>query len=630
MGKTKFRNFTSDFETTVYEGQKRTDVWAAATVELFTEEVAVTTSIYDWFDHLKRIPGNLRVYFHNLKFDGTFILNFLMDNGFTEASVPIDGSTWRKEFLPDKKMLNRTYTYSISDRGQWYKITIKLGRRIIKFVDSLKLLPLSVKRIGESFGTKHKKTSIEYKGRRYPGGSITEQEKEYIKNDVLVVKEAIEIMLNQGHDKMTIGSCCMAEFRSAWSDEGYGNTFPNQYELKFDDKTVPFDSAGAYVHKSYHGGWCYGVPEKMGKKFKNGLTLDVNSLYPSMMHSMSGNVYPYGMPEYYKGGIPEIALQADYYYFVRIKTRFYLKKSRLPMIQIKGDPKYRANEWLKTSDVYDTKTGKYCRFIDRDGEIEATRVELVLTQTDYELFLEQYDVEEFEILDCVYYKARSGMFDDYIDKYKEIKMNSKGAVREIAKLFLNNLYGKLAASINSSYKLSYRAESGELKFYTVEEYDKEPGYIPCGSAITSYARNFTIRAAQANYYGPRRKGFIYADTDSLHMDLPLAKVKGVNLHKTEFCCWDDESHWDTGFFARQKTYIEIEGKDWGTPETKFNIKCAGMPDTCKGALEADLRSGKKQLSDFAPGLQIPGKLMPKQFPGGTVLVDTTFTMKRGA
>ena len=43
--------------------------------------------------------------------------------------------------------------------------------------------------------------------------NITEKEKEYIANDVLAVKEALEIMFTEGHNKLTIGSCCLEEYK---------------------------------------------------------------------------------------------------------------------------------------------------------------------------------------------------------------------------------------------------------------------------------------------------------------------------------------------------------------------------------------------------------------------------------
>ena len=41
----KYRTFVCDFETTVYKGQKNTEVWASACVELFTEDVIILHSI---------------------------------------------------------------------------------------------------------------------------------------------------------------------------------------------------------------------------------------------------------------------------------------------------------------------------------------------------------------------------------------------------------------------------------------------------------------------------------------------------------------------------------------------------------------------------------------------------------
>ena len=76
-----------------------------------------------------------------------------------------------------------------------------------------------------------------------------------------------------------------------------------------------------------------------------------------------------------------------------------------------------------------------------------------MTQTDFELFKEHYIIKDFEFLYGAWFYTVKGIFDDYINKYAEIKMNSKGAIRQIAKLFLNNLYGKLATSDDSSYKI---------------------------------------------------------------------------------------------------------------------------------------------------------------------------------
>lgn len=640
----KYKYMVGDFETSVYAGQDHTEVWASAVVEMYTEDVKILHSIDETFSYLKLLKTNVIIYFHNLKFDGSFWLSYLMKDLHYEQAIQ------NRVFLDTPKMLNNTFKYSISELGQWYSITIKVNNYIIEIRDSLKLLPFSVKEIGKSFKTKHQKLEMEYKGFRYAGCVITDEEKEYIANDVLVVKEALEIMFNEGHNSLTIGSCCLKEFKRTIAFSNYRELFPDLYQIKI-QKKHKYKTAGEFIHRSYKGGWCFVKNGIENIIYILGLTADVNSLYPSMMHSMSGNKYPVGMPKFWTGNyIPDEAKKSDSYYFVRIVTRFKIKKGHLPFIQIKGNVFYKPSEMLETSDIYNKRSGKYLRYYkDATGEICPATVEMVMTMTDYILFREHYDVEDFEILDGCYFHTEIGLFDEYINHYMEIKINSIGALRTLAKLFLNNLYGKLASSTDSSFKLAY-LEDDVVKFINVNAEDKEPGYIAIGSAITSYARNFTIRAAQANY-----DTFLYADTDSIHCATTPDKIKGIKVHPTDFCCWKLESTWDFGLFVRQKTYIErVIEKDLEPVKPYYNVKCAGMPERCKnlflasvaGLTHKDTKKLEKEyglkdlteeqedfldeehkITDFKVGLKIPGKLLPKRIKGGILLTDTLFTMK---
>lgn len=646
--KRKFRYFVGDFETTVYKGQDHTEVWAAAIVELFSEDVKIFHSINDLWDYMVSLDCNICCYFHNLKFDGSFWLPFfLTDLKFTQAYKQLSDNPLDLEAIKTKDMTNKTFNYVISDMGQWYTITAKSHNHIFELRDSLKLLPFSVRRIGESFGTKHKKLDMEYKGFRYAGCVITDKEKEYIANDVLVVKEALEIMVQKGHDKLTIGSCCLSEFRDLYGTENYKIDFPDLEKIPLDFEKFGSTNADGYIRKSYKGGWCYLVAGKAKQELSNGTTADVNSLYPSMMSSESGNRYPYGMPTFWKGNFLPVACKlSDTYYFVRIKTRFVIKPKHLPCIQIKNNFLYRANEWLNTSDIYDPKANSYYRYYQDNGEQKDSTVILTLTCTDYQLIQDHYNLYDCEILDGCYFKSSRALFDDYIEKYKKIKLESKGALRELAKLFLNNLYGKFASSSNSSWKYAFLKEDGSIGFETIEAHNKKVGYIAIGSAITSYSRNFTIRAAQANFYGSDKRGFVYADTDSIHCDLSPEEIHGIKVHDKNFCCWKLESQWDKGWFARQKTYIEhVIGENLEPIEQPYyNIKCAGMPDKCKNLLiksmqgyeptsddeftaeEQEFISKKRSYEDFDVGLKIPGKLLPKRIEGGIVLTDTYYTM----
>ena len=645
----KFRTFVGDFETTVYEGQKHTEVWASAIVELYSEDVKIFKSIDETFEYLSVMKDNVIVYYHNLKFDGSFWLSYLLvDRNFKQAYNKTGERINDVEWQQEKEMKNNTFKYSISDKGQFYTIIIKVNNKFIEIRDSLKLLPFSVKKIGKSFETKHKKLDMEYTGFRYSGCEITLEEQEYIKNDVLVVKEALEIMYNEGHNKLTIGSCCLEEYKKLIGKDDYTMYFPNLTEIELDKDTYGSFNAEEYIRKSYRGGWCYVVKGKENKIYENGVTADVNSLYPSVMSSESGNRYPVGKPYFWKGNyIDEEALKTNRYFFIRIKTRFYIKKNKLPFIQVKGNLLYNGREMLETSDIYDAETDTYCKeILDFNGNLVSTRVELTLTMTDYYLLKEHYDLVDFEILDGVWFYTEIGIFDRYIEKYKKIKTVSTGAKRELAKLFLNNLYGKMATSTDSSFKVAYVKEDKSIGFLPVLANDKKPVYIPIGSAITSYARNFTIRTAQKNYYGVDKRGFIYADTDSIHCDLDVSELKDVPVHDSAFCHWKLEALWDKGIFVRAKTYIEhVTHENLKPVEPYNNIKCAGMPQKCKDLLNLSLEGyteeeyealkdiekkfvkTKRTFKDFKRGLIVPSKLRPKRINGGIILCDTTYEMR---
>lgn len=647
--KQNVRKFMCDFETTVYEGQTSTEVWASASVEFYTENVNIFHSIDEQFQYFKTLNCDIVAYYHNLKFDGNFWLSYLLTKlKYEQAIHYLNDEQTQAEFIAIKDMKNKTFRYTISDMGQWYTLTIKVNNHIIELRDSLKLLPFSVKQIGKSFKTKHQKLDMKYIGYRYAGCNITDEEKQYIANDVLVVKEALEQLFNDGHDKLTIGSCCMEEYKKTTGAYDYKDLFPPLDEVALDKNIFGSSNADEYIRHSYRGGWCYLVKGKENKVRHNGTTGDVNSLYPSMMHSQSGNYFPIGKPYFWSGNIiPNEAIGENKYYFIRIKTRFYIKENKLPFIQIKGNHLYKGTESLTTSDILN-KDGTYNRYYkDKNSNIHDSAVIMTVTMTDYKLMLKHYELVDFEILDGCWFYSMKGIFDNYINHYAEIKMNSKGAKRTEAKLFLNNLYGKLASSSNSSFKVAYVKDDESIGFYIVPANNKKVGHIATGSAITSYARNFTITAAQKNYYGVDKAGFIYADTDSIHCDLPADKIKGITVDPVKFCCWKLESSWDTAIFTRQKTYIEhITHNDLIPVDEPYNdIKCAGMPQKCKDLFNKSMQgyevkesdnytqselkflATKRDYSDFKVGLCVPGKLLPKRIKGGVLLVDTTYEMR---
>lgn len=268
------------------------------------------------------------------------------------------------------------------------------------------------------------------------------------------------------------------------------------------------------------------------------------------------------------------------------------------------------------------KKGKYSRYyLDDEGYIQDTKVELTLTCKDWDLFKETYYIYDLEILDGCYFRTVIGIFDEYINYYKELKMKSKGFQREMAKLFLNNLYGKMAMSDDSSYKEPYLdADTDVVKFITHNENKKQVGYIPIGSAITSYAMNFTIRAAMENY-----DRFCYADTDSIHLK-GYEAAEGVTVHPTEFCCWDNELKFNVGYYERQKVYAENAIEKGGTPcKPTLLLKCAGMSQSAKD----QFISLGLPINKLSVGLELEdSNLKATRVKGGILLRKSPFKLRK--
>ena len=99
------RRFTADFETNVYENDCR--VWAYAISEIGDpDNFLYGNSIEDFIKWCANPRENYVLYFHNLKFDGEYIFNYLLYNGYT--------------CIKDKKeRVNKSFTALISD-GVFY------------------------------------------------------------------------------------------------------------------------------------------------------------------------------------------------------------------------------------------------------------------------------------------------------------------------------------------------------------------------------------------------------------------------------------------------------------------------------------------------------------------------------
>lgn len=230
------KKFTGDFETATWL-ENETYVWAWALCEIGnTENLKIGSNIEEFFNELKN-EKNPIVYMHNLKFDGEFIIYYLLTHNF-------------KHVIKKEEIENNTFTTLISDLGQFYSITVYFEKKNksykkITFIDSLKIIPFSVKDIAKGFNLPISKLELDYNTPRKRDHVLTKEEKEYIKNDVLIVAEALEVIFSEHLEKMTIGSNALTDFKNILTKSKFEHLFP---KLDFD---IDKDIRKAYKRRIY-------------------------------------------------------------------------------------------------------------------------------------------------------------------------------------------------------------------------------------------------------------------------------------------------------------------------------------------------------------------------------------------
>ena len=580
------RKFACDFETTTDLDDCR--VWAYAICEIGDpDNFMYGNSLDEFFQWCMNKKENYLCLFHNLRFDGEFILAYLLANNY--------------EYIKDKKdRHDHSFTTLITDMGQFYAIevyfTVK-GKKVNKvtFHDSMKLLNFSVEDIAKSFDLPISKLELDYTAKREVGHKLTPHEIDYIRNDVKIMALALDILYKNNMTKMTVASNALASFKSMCKN--FKQLFP----------VLPID-VDQDIRRSYKGGFTYLSPKYKEKTTRSGITLDINSAYPAQMVNAE---LPYGMPEPFEGKYKKDTFYP--LYTQRLSCTFEIKPDKIPSIQLKSCPSFMPNEYIESS----------------KGEI----VTLTLTSPDLELFFEQYNVNVIEYHGGWKFKKAKGIFTQYINYWTEQKIKAKKEGNRpqylLSKLYLNSLYGRLALNPIGRQKAPVLIDK-ELHFAMLPTEERKPIYIPAASFITAYQRKYIIETAQIiRDWSEKNKGFdayVYSDTDSISACLDpedLDKLKDkIRFDPYELGAWDWENSWTRGRFLRQKCYIkEIDGK--------IEVTVAGMPKKLSHLVTFDNFNVGFTTADFTDEEigEKGRKLKYVHTDGGVVLMPTEFSIK---
>lgn len=563
--------WVADFETTTDIDDCR--VWGWGIVDIDDRRsVTVGTDIASFIN--VAADSNKVIYFHNLKFDGLFIIDYLFRQGYKHT---------QREFKRRGE-----FSTLISKQGMFYSIKVHwFNGRECEFRDSMKKLPMSVAAIAKSFDLKETKGEIDYTAERPVGWEITDDEREYIETDVKIVAEALAVQMEEGMRKLTVGSDSLAEFKRLMGAKQFQRLFP----------VLP-NTIDEEIRAAYRGGFTYADSRFKGRVVGPGRVFDVNSLYPAVMYE---NALPWGTPEYFSGDPSDV--NPDTLFITSITFTGKIKPGHIPCIQVKG-----SNRFIET---------EYQEVINEPVTLSCTNVDLALWE-------EHYDLEILSFNGGWKFHSVRGVFRKYIDKWMQVKENSKGGLRAIAKLHLNSLYGKFATNPDVTPKIPVMGDDNRVHLVTGETEERNPVYTAMGVFITAYARNLTIRAAQEHY-----DDFLYADTDSLHL-LGTGIPDTLNVHPSQLGAWKHEYDFQQGIFTRAKCYTERvilprrqvtrRHVEWGSiePQTRWETHIAGLPTQLADVV---------RFTHHLNGAKIDGKLVPKIVPGGVVLTSTSFLLK---
>lgn len=560
--------YTADFETCDYreltpEEKKHNEnpdnkpiivpqkVWAAAHKNLETMETKFFYSLDDFMSDIlaRKDNVNTEIAFHNLKFDGSYIVPYLFQNGYT-VSI---GKPQAKEF-----------SILVDNRNAWYTITIQVTqKRRVTIWDSHKLFPSPLEYVPDIYSTPTKKIiedSNFYEAFRPSGYIPNDRELMYLENDVKVLAEAL-------NKHIELFGLRFKKTQASQSFYNFEQTF-KAWKWRFPPLSTEIDAA---IRTAYWGGISH-VPEHYaGKTFYDIGVFDINSSYP---HKAAECKLPYGecLAEYGQGKHPDMSK----FWIAEILCSFKLKPNCLPCIPKKSISEGRpmdAPKWM----------------LDSEGVVRMT-----FSAIDYKTIQLSYDITIYSWEWSLHWAwkvhkevaAFVNKNNDIKIKYSKLAKQEKDLSKKIeyltmrnrAKIDNNGFYGKFGEDIIKLGKTPYwdnEEDTGVIWKVDREDITTEHKrkYLPVAIAITAWGRQQLV--IMANVLGEH---FLYCDTDSIHYlkegqwKIDKAIKDGIfEVDSEKLGAWKHEGDFKKGRYLRSKCYMEE------TLEGKLEATVAGLP-----------------------------------------------------
>lgn len=395
--------------------------------------------------------------------------------------------------------------------------TLELGSKKFKFRDSFHLLPRKLSSISSSFEVKHIKREFDMNEWKERGHPITDELREYLKDDCRALYESLEVFTKTFDikPKLTIASTAFSVVLS---------TKYKNIPLRKILKNYMTKDQEDFVRGSYKGGRV----EVFQRFAENVNSYDINSLYP---HAMQHFNYPFGKLYEQDGESFELLIKKGKLGIAECLIE--APDMNIPYLGVKYDDKlvFPVGRWKDT----------------------LTSLEVV------EARKRGYKIK---ILKGLIWNKKGRVFRVYVDTYYSIKSNSKGAKKECAKLFLNSPYGKFGQSrtnkaiktrdemIKCGYSINEASfDGGYLYSFDETSYQNRSINPVYATFVTAYARHVLYEGIETvlNLGGD----VYYCDTDSIKTNI---KLPAEMIHSTDLGKWDFEGHYKESVFVSPKLY----------------------------------------------------------------------------
>lgn len=639
-------DFVADTETTQLanykvEGMVRVILWGIRSVDntLYFYGYDGQSLLY-CLEYLAKNFKRSKVYFHNLKFDWSYIVSDLFKNEYSSDPGELVQTKAGHNF---KTHPRKSFDVMRSARGAMYQATIYVtNKQYVTLIDSMKFYPGPLSTYGDLFGVKKLYGDFDYTKYRPLGYKFNYNEMLYFNHDIEILRRMIRSKYNAGYTELTRPSAAynsliydtLKDFMDPKSNFNYIYKM-HQARIKTPDGQEPLNlyndfNAPSLIHSdkkrrkvyvnafnaifpstsilersnwidAYSGGfvWADTTRPKIGK----GVVYDCNSEYPA---AMKNSLLPFGDAHDYDGKPSTMK---------KIKAENY-KKGYNTVYILKFRAKFKLKESTEETRYFPTLPKKYSAYNNYITSSEQIKHRFggVLTLTNFDLkeFLRNYDVEAMEFIHGWWWLADYGLFYNFINDYAGQKVKAtKGRDAEIAwlknnqdakpetiakhqallrdhklersdaKRTLNSSYGKFCQSPVMPASIASMGTDGIVRYdvkpsETADEKDALKREV--NGRCLPVGIFITANARQILFKALYVANWRchYIDTDSIHIE-GTDPVDGMECDQAELGKWKIESKFDRGHYLRPKCYEEWQTFPTNADGKAFNkVTLAGF------------------------------------------------------